>query len=45
MHARHVAEKHPNLLLRHRIRSYPPEEYARQLEATGAQFIPAAAPE
>lgn len=39
MHARHVAEKHPNLLLRHRIRSYPPEEYARQLEAIGAQFI------
>ncbi len=38
-HARHMQEEAPNIMLRHRIRTYPPEEYADQLERMGAQFI------
>ena len=38
-HVRHVREKAPNLMLRHRIRSFTPEEYARQMEAMGAQLM------
>lgn len=38
-HVRHVADKSPNLMLRHRIRTYTPEEYARQMEAMGAQLM------
>ncbi|MBM6785746.1 MBL fold metallo-hydrolase [Collinsella tanakaei] len=38
-HVRHVRDKAPNLMLRHRIRSYTPEEYARQMEAMGAQLM------
>lgn len=38
-HQRHMLEEKPNLMLRHRIRSYPPEYYAKQLEMMGAQFM------
>ena len=38
-HVRHVREEAPNILLRHRIRTYTPEEYAGQLEMMGAQYI------
>lgn len=38
-HVRHVRDKAPNLMLRHRIRSFTPEEYARQMEAMGAQLM------
>ena len=34
-----MQEEAPNIMLRHRIRTYPPEEYADQLERMGAQFI------
>lgn len=37
-HLEHVRREHPNLMLRHRIRSYSPEEYARQIEQMGAQL-------
>lgn len=38
-HVRHVKDKAPNLMLRHRIRTVPPQEYARQMEAMGAQLM------
>lgn len=38
-HAQHMTEEKPNLMLRHRIRSYTPEEYAAQVELMGAQLI------
>ena len=38
-HARNIMEDSPNVLLRHRIRTYTPEEYAAQLERIGAQYI------
>lgn len=38
-HVRHVREEAPNILFRHRIRTYTPEEYAGQLEMMGAQYI------
>lgn len=38
-HVRHVRDKSPNLMLRHRIRSFTPEEYARQMEVMGAQLM------
>lgn len=37
-HLEHVRREHPNLMLRHRIRSYSPEDYARQIEQMGAQL-------
>lgn len=37
-HLKHVRTEDPNLMLRHRIRSYTPEEYAWQIEQMGAQF-------
>jgi len=38
-HAHHVASaEHPNLMLRHRIRSYSPEYTAKQIETMGAQL-------
>lgn len=38
-HVQHVREIKPNLMLRHRIRSYTPEEYADMIEAMGAQLM------
>lgn len=38
-HIQHLKDECPNMLLRHRIRTYTPEEYAQQLEMLGAQFI------
>lgn len=38
-HVRHVRDKAPNLMLRHRIRTVPPQEYAQQMEAMGAQLM------
>ena len=38
-HARHMMDVHPNLMLRHRIRSYSPEVYAQQMERMGAQLM------
>ena len=38
-HVRHMREEKPNLMLRHRIRSYAPEQYADMVEAMGAQLI------
>ncbi len=39
-HVRHVAvQERPNLMLRHRIRSYSPEYYAKQMEMMGAQLM------
>lgn len=38
-HARHMKDEKPNIMLRHRIRSYTPEYYASQLEMMGAQLI------
>ena len=38
-HVQHVAQEKPNLMLRHRIRSYSPEYYAKQMEMMGAQLM------
>jgi len=38
-HLKAAADEHPNLMLRHRIRSYSPEQYARQLLDMGAQLM------
>ena len=38
-HVRHVADRRPNLMLRHRIRTVSPRDYARQMEAMGAQLM------
>lgn len=38
-HARHLDDVRPNVMIRHRIRSYSPEEYARQCHRVGCQFI------
>jgi len=38
-HARHLDFVQPNIMIRHRIRSYTPEEYAMQCIRVGAQFI------
>lgn len=38
-HVRHTADNRPNLMLRHRIRTYTPEEYAQQMEDMGAQLM------
>lgn len=38
-HAEHVREEKPNLMLRHRIRSYSPERYADMIEQVGAQLM------
>lgn len=38
-HVQHMKEERPNMLLRHRIRTYTPEFYAQSLEQMGAQFI------
>ena len=35
----HAAKERPNLMLRHRIRSYTPEYYASQMEMMGAQLM------
>lgn len=37
-HVEHMRQEAPNLMLRHRIRSYTPEEYAEQIEQMGAQL-------
>ena len=37
-HLQHVAAEKPNLMLRHRIRSYSPETYAGMIEQMGAQL-------
>lgn len=37
-HVEHVRREAPNLMLRHRIRSYTPEDYADQIEKMGAQL-------
>mgnify|MGYP005795547717 CR=1 FL=1 len=37
-HAEHMKGERPNMMLRHRIRSYSPEEYADQIEKIGAQL-------
>lgn len=38
-HAEHMRKEKPNLMLRHRIRSYTPEYYASQMEQMGAQLM------
>lgn len=38
-HVEHMREEKPNLMLRHRIRSYSPEQYANMVEQMGAQLI------
>lgn len=38
-HAGHMREEKPNLMLRHRIRSYSPEQYADMIERMGAQLM------
>ena len=38
-HVEHMREEKPNLMLRHRIRSYSPEQYADMVEQMGAQLI------
>ncbi len=38
-HVKHMRDEKPNLMLRHRIRNYTPEYYARQLEMMGAQLM------
>ena len=38
-HVAHVREEKPNLMLRHRIRSYSPEQYADMIEELGAQLM------
>lgn len=38
-HLQHVAGERPNLMLRHRIRSYTPERYASMIEQMGAQLM------
>ena len=38
-HLKHVADEQPNLMLRHRIRSLTPEQYAGQLMDMGAQLM------
>lgn len=37
-HVQHVRQECPNLMLRHRIRSYSPEQYAQMIEQMGAQL-------
>lgn len=37
-HVQHMTEEKPNLMLRHRIRSYTPEQYAHMIEQMGAQL-------
>ncbi len=38
-HVQHVRDVKPNLMLRHRIRSYTPERYADMIEQMGAQLM------
>lgn len=38
-HLEHMREEKPNMMLRHRIRSYPPEYFADMVEQMGAQLI------
>lgn len=38
-HLEHMRDEKPNLMLRHRIRSYSPEYYADMVEKMGAQLI------
>lgn len=38
-HVEHVRDVKPNLMLRHRIRSYTPEQYADMIEQMGAQLM------
>ena len=38
-HLQHVQKERPNLMLRHRIRSYTPEQYADMIEQMGAQLM------
>lgn len=38
-HVKHLAEEKPNLMLRHRIRSYTPEYCAQQIMDMGAQLM------
>lgn len=38
-HVEHVRREKPNLMLRHRIRSYSPEQYADMIEQMGAQLM------
>ena len=38
-HLEHMREEKPNLMLRHRIRSYSPEYFADMVEQMGAQLI------
>lgn len=38
-HVRQLGRVRPNMMLRHRIRSYTPEEYAGQMEQMGAQLM------
>ena len=38
-YARHMMEIRPNIMIRHRIRTCSPAEYARQCEAAGVQYI------
>lgn len=38
-HLEHMRAEKPNLMLRHRIRSYPPEYFADMVEQMGAQLI------
>ncbi len=37
--AHHIADLHPNIMIRHRIRTCPPEEYAHQCISAGVQYI------
>ena len=37
-HAEHMRTECPNIMLRHRIRSYSPDEFAGQIEKMGAQL-------
>lgn len=38
-HVEHIRTERPNLMLRHRIRSYSPEQYADMIETVGAQLM------
>ncbi|MDO4267282.1 MAG: MBL fold metallo-hydrolase [Eubacteriales bacterium] len=38
-HLEHARKERPNLMLRHRIRSYTPEQYADMIEQMGAQLM------
>jgi len=38
-HVEHMRQERPNLMLRHRIRSYSPERYADMIEMMGAQLM------